>query len=156
MKLEELMNRQSGFKGICGSNDVREVVEMIDKKNDERAKLAMEMFCDRVRKYIGAYWVTLGGCDAVVFSAGIGENSARIRAQVCSEELRASIGIELDNQKNEEATKAIKRSDTNAVEIQSPNSKVKVLVVATDEELEIAMQTLAAVQKDDAERPKQL
>ena len=130
--IEALYNRDSGLKGVCGENDMREVLRL-DEQGDEKARLAIDMYCYRIKKYIGAYYAVLGQVDAVVFTAGIGEHAPRIRAQSCSE--LEALGIVLDPERNQNA-----RGDI--IQIQAAESDVRVLVVATNEELEIARQTL--------------
>lgn len=131
--LDSLLNKESGLKGICGTNDMREVLEKVEA-GDDRAALAIDMYCYRVRKYIGAYSAVLGRVDVLVFTAGIGERSARIR-ELCCRGL-SGLGIHLDPEKNR------RRSDP-PFDVQSAQSPVKILVIPTDEELEIAEQTLA-------------
>jgi acetate kinase len=130
-EIDDLLNRHSGLKGICGFNDMREVHQQAEQGNAS-AILAIEMYCYRIRKYIGAYTAVLGRVDAIVFTAGIGENAAFIRAQVCDD--LAGLGIVLDATKN-------KLSCEGVLDISTAESIVRVLVVPTDEEWEIAMQT---------------
>lgn len=130
-EIDDLLNRHSGLKGICGFNDMREVHQQAEQGNAS-AILAIEMYCYRIRKYIGAYTAVLGRVDAIVFTAGIGENAAFIRAQVCDD--LAGLGIVLDATKN-------KLSCEGVLDISTAESVVRVLVVPTDEEWEIAMQT---------------
>ena len=80
--VDTMLNQQSGLKGICGFNDMREVHHQA-KNGNPAAQLAIEMYCYRIRKYLGAYYAILGRVDAVVFTAGIGENAAFIREKVC-------------------------------------------------------------------------
>ncbi len=134
--VESILNKDSGLKGICGVNDMREI-EKLARDGDSRAQLALEMFCYRIKKYVGAYTAVLGRLDAVVFTAGIGENSALIRARSCRG--LSHLGIEVDSAKNKPKSKE-------AFEIQTKTSTVKVLVVPTNEELEIAEQTLTCIQ----------
>jgi acetate kinase len=136
-ELEKSLNSQGGLKGICGLNDMREIEERA-KAGDERALLAMEIFCYRVKKYVGAYYAALGRVDAVVFTGGIGENSATVRSRVCGG--LAHMGIILDEEKNLAASGSI-------AEIQVDGAPVKVLTVRTDEEREIASQTIRVVEK---------
>ena len=82
-KVENLLNKESGLKGVCGVSDMREIQRRAGQ-GDERAALAFEMFCYRVKKYIGAYTAVLGRVDAIVFTGGIGENSAAVRGAVCA------------------------------------------------------------------------
>ena len=134
-QLETALNKESGLKGICGVNDMREIQRRAGL-GDPAAGLAMEMYCYRIRKYIGAYHAVLGHVDAVVFTAGIGENSPAVRQQACAG--LESFGITIDDTKN-------RRRDTAAFEIQSDSASVKVLVVPTNEEIEIAQQTAACI-----------
>lgn len=136
-KMESLLDRESGLKGICGVSDMREIQDLAAKGN-ERAKLAVGMFCYRVRKYIGAYFAVLGRLDAIIFTGGIGENSAPVRQQCC--EGLEHMGIVMDQEKNAAAGGAV-------AEIQKDGPPVKVLVIKTNEELEIARQTIAAVER---------
>ncbi|MBD3397559.1 acetate/propionate family kinase [Candidatus Micrarchaeota archaeon] len=134
--LFDTMNHKSGLLGISGvSKDVR-VIEGRAKKGNERCKLALEMFAYRVAKYIGSYAVALGEVDAVVFTAGIGENSASMRKQICT--YLKILGINLDLKKNRKNLKK-------AREITSPGSEIKVLVIPTNEELMIAKEAAKAV-----------
>ncbi|MBD3389535.1 acetate/propionate family kinase [Candidatus Micrarchaeota archaeon] len=135
-ELFDTMNHKSGLLGISGvSKDVR-VIEGRAKKGNERCKLALEMFAYRVAKYIGSYAVALGEVDAVVFTAGIGENSTSMRKQICS--YLKILGIKLDLKKNRKNLKK-------GWEITSPGSKIKVLVIPTNEELMIAKEAAKAV-----------
>ena len=134
---ENLLNKDSGLKGICGFNDMREIQQRAGQ-GDERAGLAFDMFCYRVRKYIGAYYAVLGSLDAIVFTGGIGENSGPVRSAVCGD-LR-HLGITVDERKNGAVT-------AKAVEIQEEGAPVRVLVVRTNEELEIALQAEAIVEE---------
>ncbi len=134
--LESLLNKESGLKGICGANDMREILRRADE-GDERAALAIEMYAYRLKKYIGAYYAALGRVDGIVFTAGIGENAAAIRARACGG--LSALGIAVDPRKNET------RSD-GAREIQTDDATVKVLVIPTDEELEIAEETVECVE----------
>ena len=136
-EVENLLNRESGLKGICGLSDMREIQEQAAKGN-EAAQLAMEMFCYRLKKYIGAYYAALGRLDAIVFTGGIGENASAIRQLACQG--LAPLGIAVDRAKNEDASGDIS-------EIQDGHSPVRVLVIRTNEEREIAEQTIATIRK---------
>ena len=136
-EVETLLNHDSGMKGLCGTSDMRKVHLLADK-GDKQARLAIDMYCYRLVKYIGAYYTVLGGVDALVFTAGIGENDASIRQFICNR--LALLGINLDHQRN---LSGVGRT----YDISEKNSKVKVLVVATNEELEIARQTLSVISK---------
>ena len=131
VEIDDLLNRHSGLKGICGFNDMREVHQQAQQGNAS-AILAIEMYCYRIRKYNGAYTAVLGRVDAIVFTAGIGENAAFIRAQVCDD--LAGLGIELDAAKNN-------LNGDGVHDISTAESVIRILVIPTDEEWEIAMQT---------------
>jgi acetate kinase len=133
--VEEFLNKESGLKGLCGANDMREVLKRMDT-GDAQARLAFEVYCYRIRKYIGAYAAVLGRVDAIVFTAGVGENAAAVRAQVCAG--LAVFGIRLDAHQN-----AAARGELS--EIHAADSAIKLLVVRTNEELEIAGQTSAVL-----------
>jgi acetate kinase len=126
-----LFNKHAGMLGISGiSSDMREI-EMAKDKGDERAKLALDMYNYRVKKYIGSYIAAMGGLDLLIFTGGIGENSDTTREGVCGE--LDYLGISLDYGKN----KGFRSEGI----ISSPDSKVKIMVVPTDEELVIALDT---------------
>ena len=135
-EIESLLNKQSGLKGICGLNDMREIGELA-KKGDEKAKLAIEMYCYRIKKYIGAYCAALSRVDALVFTGGIGENAADIRSRCC--EGLSRLAIEIDDIKNSRQAGRIS-------EIQGLKTSLKILVIPTNEELEIAEQALERIQ----------
>ncbi len=131
--IDKLLNKKSGLLGISGlSNDCRTLLGAA--ATNERAKLALDIFCYRVRKYVGAYLAVLGHTDAVVFTGGIGENAAAIRAQAL--EGLDELGIALDPEANHAAVGREAR-------ISSPDSRIAVLVVPTNEELMIARDTVA-------------
>jgi acetate kinase len=136
-ELEKSLNSQGGLKGICGLNDMREIIDEAGRGND-RAKLAIQMFCYRIKKYIGAYMAVMGGLDAIVFTGGIGENASVVREGVCDG--LEHLGVAVDSDKN-------KTSRGNVAEIQKDGAPVKVLVVKTNEEFEIAQQTIRAIEK---------
>ena len=126
------LNKKSGFLGIFGeSSDFRDIQKGMEE-GKERAKLAYEMFCYRVRNFIGAYTIALGGLDAIVFTGGIGENASKVREGVCKG--LEFLGVELDYEKNKERI-------SGTVEYSKPNSKVKVYKIETAEELMIALDT---------------
>jgi len=144
--LNTLCNKKSGLFGISGlSNDMRNLSEPAMKGN-ERAKLAIEIFCYRIRKYIGSYRAILNPLDAIIFSGGIGENAVEIREKVCGELVQ--IGIELDPQKNH----AIVGSQG---QINSLSSGVKVFVIPTNEELAIAKDTFKLTRKNNGVESEQ-
>ena len=137
-QLQTVINKESGVLGISGiSNDMREIDAAIEAGN-ERAKLALDMYELRITKYIGAYAAEMGGADIIVFTGGVGENQAKLRADVCA--TLGFMGVELDKDVNA-ATRG-----TEAV-ISAAGSRVKVCVIPTDEELMIARDTEALVKK---------
>lgn len=131
-ELDRILQRQSGLKGICGSNDMRDIHRR-SADGDDQAKLAVSMFVHRSKQVIGAYFFELGRVDALIFTAGIGEHDASIREQICAR--MQHFGLELDVQRNQ-------HPDRHAGEISAPGSRVKALVIAANEELSIARQTL--------------
>lgn len=136
-EIENLLNRDSGLKGLCGVNDMREV-HRLARDGDERASLAIDMYCYRLRKYIGAYYTALEGLDALIFTAGIGENDAVIRQRVC--ERLSVLGIHLDRERNQ-------ASSAQTFRISTHDGPVKVLVVPDNEELQIARETVSVIGK---------
>ena len=130
-QVDGLLNRSSGLKGLCGANDMREVLQLAQDGNED-AELALNVFCYRIRKYIGAYFAVLGRLDALVFTAGIGEYSPEIRRRCCTG--LQHLGITIDAGLNQ-------RTVGTAGEINTSGAAVKVLVIPTDEELEIAYAT---------------
>jgi acetate kinase len=132
-----LLNKFSGVLGISGiSSDMREIQESI-LQGDKRAILAMSTYNYRIKKYVGAYAAALGGVDILVFTGGVGENQAITRSDVCKG--MEFMGIELD----EEVNKAVRAKE---MVISKPSSKVKVLIIPTDEELTIARDTVEMLQ----------
>ncbi|MFE9676510.1 acetate kinase [Streptomyces sp. NPDC006259] len=137
-EIDTLLNKKSGLIGLCGDNDMREIGRRIGE-GDERAKLAFDIYIHRLKKYIGAYYAVLGRVDAVAFTAGVGENSAPVReAAVAGLD---SLGLAVDDELN-----AV-RSDEPRL-ISPAGARVRVAVVPTDEELEIATQTYALVERN--------
>ena len=135
--ISNLLNKKSGVAGLCGYTDMRDV-ENAAKAGEEKAVIAQQSYFYRIKKYIGAYAAAMGGCDVLVFTAGVGENQTSMREAVCKD--MEFMGIKLDNEKN-----ATIRGEE-AV-ISTPDSKVKVVVIPTDEELMIASDTMALVKK---------
>lgn len=133
--VDDLLSRRSGLRGLAGSNDLRDVVRAADA-GDRRAVLALEVMAHRLRKYVGAYAAVLGGLDALTFTAGVGENSARVRAAAVAG--LEHLGVRLDRARNE-------APDRGARVVSADDSAVAVLVVPTDEELMIARHALATV-----------
>jgi acetate kinase len=132
-----ILNKKSGVLGISGlTNDMRDIEKGADDGN-KRAHLALAMFANRVKKYIGAYMADMNGCDAVIFTAGIGENGARIRKMICAN--LENLGIEIDDRLNEEAVRG------KAMRISKEGSRVAVYVIPTNEELLLARDTVRVV-----------
>ena len=137
-QLQKIINKESGVAGVSGvSSDMREIDAAIAAGN-ERAKLSLEMYEQRIIKYIGAYAAEMGGLDIIVFTGGVGENQATVRQCVC--EPLAFLGVELNKELNAEVRGV-------EAEISTPASRVKVCVIPTDEELMIARDTEALVKK---------
>ncbi|WP_382307772.1 acetate/propionate family kinase [Herbiconiux sp. UC225_62] len=134
-ELDELLNRRSGLLGLSGHGDMRDV-QKAAAAGDAAATLALEVYLHRIRGYVGNYYAQLGHLDAIVFTAGVGENNPLVRAR--SLEGLAEMGIEVDPALNEVESRSPRF-------ISSPSSRVAVLVVPTNEELEIARQSLEAV-----------
>ncbi|MFA6499124.1 MAG: acetate kinase [Desulfurivibrionaceae bacterium] len=138
-EIESILNKESGLKGICGANDMRTVGELA-AGGDPEAQLAISMYCYRIKKYIGAYHAVLvGGLNVLIFTGGIGEHADFIRAGCC--EGLAHLGLEMDAGKNS-------RDRAECVALESMASRVKILVIPTNEELEIAEQTVACLGAD--------
>lgn len=124
-------NKESGLLGISGTSPDTRDIEYGVRNNDARCILAYKMYARRIADYIGQYFVRLGGCDLIVFSAGVGENSSVMRKNVC-ENLRAALGVVIDDQKNKETVHGLEGV------ISAEESKIKVAVIPTDEEVMIA------------------
>ena len=136
-EITTMLNKHSGLIGVSGSSsDMREIEEGV-MENNKRAKLAFNIFCYRIKKYIGAYTAAMGGLDAVVFTGGIGENSSLVRKNVCSN--MEYLGLELDEGKNNNAK--------GECDISKTNSRAKILRIPTNEELVIALDTEEIVKK---------
>jgi acetate kinase len=133
--LDELLNKRSGMLGLAGSADLRDVRKAADA-GDRDAQIALDVYCHRIKHYVGAYLGVLGGVDAIVFTAGVGENAPGIREGALAglEEL----GIRVDPERNRADGRGERR-------ISADDSRVAVLVIPTNEELEIARQTAAAL-----------
>ncbi|HED15829.1 MAG TPA: acetate kinase [Gammaproteobacteria bacterium] len=136
-EIESVLNKESGLKGICGANDMREVHTLAETGN-KQARLAIDMYCYRIKKYIGAYYAALGKLDAIVFTGGIGENANWLRAQCCAG--LEALGIAIDTNKNTSDSKDI-------FAIHNEAFTVSLLVIPTNEELEIALQTVDCIRK---------
>ncbi len=132
-EVEDLLNRRSGLLGVSGiSNDARNVTEAAEAGND-RARLALDILVHGIKKHIGGYVAVMNGIDALVFTAGIGENDASLRSRVCRH--METFGIAIDEELNARLPKG------RDVDISAPGAKVKTLVIPTDEEYMIAMDT---------------
>jgi acetate kinase len=131
-EVDNLLNKESGLKGLTGENDLRKIIAR-KEEGDQEARLALEMYTYRIKKYIGAYAAALDELDAIIFTAGVGENSAYIREKVCNG--LGILGITLDTDKNDQ------RAD-HILEIQKEDDSVKILVIPTNEELKIAQETM--------------
>lgn len=136
-EIDTLLNKQSGLKGLCGTNDMREVLER-EKLGDRNAAIALSIYTYRIKKYIGAYWAVLGTLQGIVFTAGIGENSAEIRQRCCTG--LKEFGIDIDTTKNGSLSGDI-------TDIATAESRVRILVVRTNEELKIALETKALIEE---------
>ena len=143
--LDRMLNKESGLKGLSGvGNDVRDIEERA-AAGDERCRLALHVFAHRVRKYVGAYAAVMGGADAVVFTGGIGENSALIRHRVAQR--LEYMGARLDEDANRGAK--VGAGGPGVVAISHAHSRCTLLVAATDEQLAIAREAAALVRKQD-------
>jgi acetate kinase len=140
-QLDDLLNRQSGLKGLSGlSHDMREL-EAAAEKGNRQALVAIQVFCYRAKKYLGSYLAALGGADAVIFTGGIGQGSPGARARICQGLERMGIVL------NEEANRKVKVRAGDIAMISADNSTIRVLVIGTDEERMIARQAIQAVQQ---------
>jgi acetate kinase len=136
-EVESLLNKQSGLIGISGlTNDMRELLAEAKENSDRRAQLAIDVFCYRAKKYIGSYLAGMDGADAILFTGGIGENSAEIRAKICSG--LGWMGLNIDQQRNDD------HAGKEGL-ISTDDSKLKVYVIPTDEELLIARDTARSI-----------
>jgi acetate kinase len=129
-QVNNILNKQSGMQGLTGFSDMRDITKAIAEGNKE-AELAYEMYTYRIKKYIGSYAAALNGIDAIVFTGGVGENDMNVRKLVCRD--MDYLGIRLDDEKN-------KLRSGNIREINTDDSRTKVLIVPTNEELEIVKQ----------------
>ena len=148
-EVERFLNERSGLLGLSGlSRDMRELLNAAEDKPDSRAALAPDLFCYRVRKYIGAYLAVLGGADALVFGGGIGEHAPAIRARIC--ERMDWCGLRLDLVHNEAARKI---APGDATQISEEGAPLACYVAGVDEEVEIARATLECVRKGQSGDP---
>ena len=138
-QMEDILNKKSGLLGVSGiSNDCRNIHTAADEGN-ARAKLSMKILTNGIKKHIGAYTAEMNGLDAIVFTAGIGENDARVRQAVC--ENMEYLGIKMDEEKNRNFVRGI------PFEISADDSSVAVWIIPTDEEYMIANDTQRLAQK---------
>jgi acetate kinase len=136
-EVEALLNTQSGLLGISGlSNDMRVLLQQLDDHDDRRVQIAIEVFCYRARKYIGAFLACMGGADSIIFTGGIGENSPSIRQRICQG--LEWVGLKLDKDRNEAGVGSEKQITTD-------DSTLHVFVIPTDEELLIARDTVHCI-----------
>lgn len=136
-EIDSLLNKQSGLLGVSGlTADMRELLAEVAENGDRRAQLAIDIFCYRVKKYLGAYLAAMNGADAIVFTGGIGENATGIRAQIC--EGLDWLGISVDEARNGSLSGGEGRIDREG-------SRVQLWVIPTDEELLIARDTWRVV-----------
>lgn len=139
-EVDNLLNKHSGLLGLSGlTNDMRELLEEAGVNQDRRAQLAIDVFCLRVRKYIGAYLARMNGADAILFTGGIGENAAEVRRRICAE--LDFVGISLDQAKNA----AMVDGQEGEIGAPPPDARVAVFVIPTNEELLIARDTVRCV-----------
>lgn len=136
-EIETILNKRSGLLGLCGYNDMRDILKAYHQ-GDRLAELALEVYCYRIQKYIGAYYVALGGVDALVFTGGVGEHACEIRARIVK--ALSCLDIILDDHKNNLII-------GDGGDIHHYNSKVKILIIPTNEELAIARETVAIVDR---------
>jgi acetate kinase len=136
-QVNALLNKRSGMLGLTGFSDMRDIGKAMREGNKD-AELALEMYAYRIKKYIGSYTAVLNGLDGIVFTAGVGENDVNTRQRICNE--MEFLGIHLDEEKNKTPSTALR-------EINEQNSPVKILIVPTNEELEIAKQCYELLNK---------
>jgi acetate kinase len=132
-QVSNLLNKRSGMQGLTGYSDMRDITKAINE-GDENAKLAYDMYAYRIKKYIGSYAAALNGIDALIFTAGVGENDAMVRQLVC--ENMDYLGIAINKEENSTRKPGLR-------EVHTADSKVKILIIPTNEELEIANQCYA-------------
>jgi acetate kinase len=136
-EIDTLLNHKSGLLGLSGlSNDMRTLLDAEIERHDDRARLAIDIFCQRAKKYIGAYFAEMGGADAVIFTGGIGENAPVIRTRICAG--LENLGLTLDPVRNFDVP-------ASGGEVTTPGSALKAFVIPTNEELMIARDTLHVI-----------
>lgn len=145
-EVERWLNERSGLLGLSGrSNDMRELLRSAGQERDKRAEFAIELFCYRARKYLGAYLALLGGADAIVFGGGIGENAPEIREKICRN--MEWCGLRIDSHRNREA---VGLAPGHAARISADGSRVAAYIVAADEETWIARETVRCLRNIDS------
>ncbi|HET9627670.1 MAG TPA: acetate/propionate family kinase [Kofleriaceae bacterium] len=137
--IDDLLNRRSGLAGMTGLGDDFRAIEAAAARGDGNARLALDIFVHRLRKYIGAYVATLGGADAIVFTGGIGEHAAQIRERVCAN--LGFLGVALDLARN----RAVQLDEGGCVDVSEPHARTRVLVIHTEEERMIAREVARCV-----------
>ena len=138
-EIDTLLNKQSGLLGVSGlTNDMRELLEEERAHQDRRARLAIEIFCLRVKHYLGAYLAQMNGADAIVFTGGIGENSAEIRARICAE-------LDFLGHRARPREERRPRSGGQEGDVSAEGARVRTFVIPTNEELLIARDTVRCV-----------
>ncbi len=144
LEVEDFLNTKSGLAGLSGlGNDMRDIIKKAEE-GDEDARIAIQVFTHRITKYIGAYAAVMNGVDVLVFTAGIGENSAEIRNRVCQG--LDFLGVKIDEFKN---TSTKLTTENNVVNIADENARVKTLAIKTDEQLAIALETQKIIEEKD-------
>jgi acetate kinase len=136
-EIERTLNKESGLKGICGRTDMRDIIQGIED-GDHLCELALDIYTYRIARFIGSFSMVLGGPDAIVFTAGVGENSPLVRARILSHS--EYLGVDIDPDRNA----------ANALDISARTAKVRVLVIPTNEELVIARETTRLLQRSKA------
>jgi len=143
-EVDALLNKQSGLLGISGlTGDMRDLLEEVAENHDRRAELAIDLFCQRVKRYIGAYYAEMGGADAVVFSGGIGQNAAEVRTRICTG--LGTLGLVLDEGRNGGMVGGAEGV------VSADGARLRAYVIPTNEEMLIARDTYRVVSKGSAE-----
>ena len=135
-RINQILQKESGLKGLTGFSDLREIEKAASEGNEDCIH-ALKLTAYRIKKYIGSYIAALNGLDAIVFTAGIGENSSTMRKLICKD--LEGLGIELDVQRNETRSSELR-------EIQKSANSTKILVIPTNEEIEIAKQSYQLIE----------
>jgi len=142
-ELDTILNKSSGLLGLSGhSNDMRDILKKASE-GDRCSQTALRVYCHRVKKYIGSYIAVMGGIDALVFTAGVGENSTLVRQQICQR--MSYLGIEIDPLRNQNCRLS---ASNDVVDISTENSPIPIYVIATDEEMYMAKQAHSCIKKN--------